>query len=81
MDLVHVVFAVDGTARKISACPPEMSAQDWFNILSRDTRERYEALSGGRGVFRLETGELASLQQKAEAAGSLPRTGREGSDG
>ncbi len=81
MDLVHVVFAVDGTVRKISACPPETSDQDWFNILSRDTRERYEALSGGRGVFRLETGELASLQQKAEAAGSLPRTGREGSDG
>ncbi len=81
MDLVHVVFAVDGTVRKISACPPETSDQNWFNILSRDTRERYEALSGGRGVFRLETGELASLQQKAEAAGSLPRTGREGSDG
>lgn len=81
MDLVHVVFANDGTVRKISECPPGLSLQSWFNFLSRDTRERYESLSGGRGVFRLGPGELLSLQQKAEDNGASAETGKETSDG
>lgn len=81
MDLVHVIFAIDGTVRKISACPPESDAQGWFNILSRETRNRYEALSGGRGVFRLDPGELSALQERAAAAGSASGTARDTTDG
>ncbi|AIA30829.1 hypothetical protein [Leptospirillum ferriphilum] len=80
MDLVHVVFASDGTVRKISACPSETDAQSWFNRLSRETRDRYESLSGGRGVFRLFPGELLSLQQKSGGVDS-PGTGKEASGG
>ena len=68
MEMIHVVFANDGSVRKISGCPEGLTPQGWFNFLSRNTRDRYESLSGGRGVFLLEPGEL--LRVSVAAAGS-----------
>jgi hypothetical protein len=68
MEMIHVVFANDGSVRKISGCPEGLTPQGWFNFLSRNTRDRYESLSGGRGVFRFEPEEL--LRVSGEAAGS-----------
>ena len=68
MDMIHVVFANNGSVTKISGCPEGMAPQAWFNYLSRNTCDRYEALSGGRGVFRFELGELS--RYSGEAAGS-----------
>jgi hypothetical protein len=60
--MIHVRFAVDGTVREISARPATLSAQDWFNRLSTEAANHYQALSGGRGLFRLSPAELQTLQ-------------------
>jgi len=66
MERVHVVFQNNGTVQKITHCPEGMGFQEWFNFLSRSTRDRYEPLSGGRGVFRFEPGEIEELVKKAK---------------
>lgn len=60
--MVHVRFSPDGTVREISQRPATLSAQDWFNRLSTEAASAYQALSGGRGLFRLAPAELQSLQ-------------------
>ena len=65
MEMIHVVFSNDGSVKKISGCPDGVGGQDWFNFLSRKTRDRYESLSGGRGVFRLEPGDVEYLAREA----------------
>ena len=68
MERVHVVFSNDGSVKKISGCPEGIGGQDWFNFLSRKTCDRYESLSGGRGVFRFEKEEIEALA--GEVAGN-----------
>jgi hypothetical protein len=60
--MIHVRFSPDGTVREISARPLTLSAQDWFNRLSTEAASAYQALSGGRGLFRLSSAQLKSLQ-------------------
>jgi hypothetical protein len=60
--MIHVRFSSDGTVREISARPATLSAQDWFNRLSTEAANAYQALSGGRGLFRLSSAQLQSLQ-------------------
>jgi hypothetical protein len=60
--MIHVRFSTDGTVREISARPPTLSAQDWFNRLSTEAAGAYRALSGGRGLFRLSPAQLQQLQ-------------------
>jgi hypothetical protein len=66
--IIHVRFAPDATVVEISERPPALSPQDWFNCLSDKAGNAYQALSGGRGVFRLTRGEVDAL--KAESAPS-----------
>lgn len=60
--MIHVRFSPDGTVREINARPLTLSAQDWFNRLSTEAASVYQALSGGRGLFRLSPIQLQSLQ-------------------
>jgi hypothetical protein len=60
--MIHVRFSPDGTVREISARPPSLSVQDWFNRLSVEAAPAYQALSGGRGLFRVSSVQLQSLQ-------------------
>jgi hypothetical protein len=60
--MIHVRFSPDGTVREIGARPATLSAQDWFNRLSNEAASAYQALSGGRGLFRLSAVQLQSLQ-------------------
>jgi len=60
--MIHVRFSPDGTVREISARPATLSAQDWFNRLSNEAASAYQALSGGRGLFRMSAVQLQSLQ-------------------
>ncbi len=60
--MIHVRFSPDGTVREISARPRTLSEQDWFNRLSTEAASAYQALSGGRGLFRLSSAQLQSLQ-------------------
>lgn len=66
--MIHVRFAPNGTVTQISECPGELSAQDWFNLLTRSTTNCYEALSGGRALFRLPRQQVEQLQSSAVAA-------------
>ena len=61
-------FSNDGCVKRISGCPEGIGGQDWFNFLSRKTCDRYESLSGGRGVFRFEKEEIETLA--GEVAGN-----------
>lgn len=51
--LIHVRFSPDGSVTEIGERPRDIGAQTWFNHLSRSAGNAYQALSGGRGVFRL----------------------------
>lgn len=51
--IVHVRFAPNGTVTEIGERPEGLEPQDWFNYLSDNAGTNYQALSGGRGVFRL----------------------------
>lgn len=64
--VIHVRFAPDGSVVEIGERPKSVTPQDWFNCLSDKKGLRYQALSGGRGVFRLTREEVDDL--KAESA-------------
>jgi hypothetical protein len=66
--IIHVRFAPNAAVVEISERPPALSPQDWFNFLSYQAPAAYQALSGGRGVFRLTRGEVDAL--KAESTPS-----------
>lgn len=65
MERVHVVFRNNGSVKGITHSPEGLNPQDWFNFLSRTTRDCYESLSGGRGVFRFESGVIEDLRKQA----------------
>lgn len=60
--MIHVRFAPNGTVTEISERPSALSAQDWFNHLSRTTVNAFQTLSGGRGVFRLPAEQLRAAK-------------------
>lgn len=66
--LIHVRFAPNADVVEISERPSALSPQAWFNRLSERAGLDYQALSGGRGVFRLTRERIDSL--KAEDAPS-----------
>lgn len=60
--LIHVRFSPDGSVTEIGARPQDIDAQTWFNHLSRTAGNAYQALSGGRGVFRLSPEALDQIK-------------------
>ncbi len=67
--LIHVSFNQDGTVALIGERPEGIKAQAWFKYLSQHTINRYQALAGGRGLFRLPRPEVDAL--KAACAAEL----------
>lgn len=65
--MVHVRFAPDGSVMEIGERPAALTAQQWFNELSQKAATRYQALSGGRGLFRLPRAEVDALKTTAAA--------------
>jgi hypothetical protein len=63
--LIHARFAPNGAVVEISERPPALSPQQWFNYLSDRAGNAYQALAGGRGVFRLTRAVVDAL--KAES--------------
>ncbi len=63
--IIHVRFAPDGSVTEIGERPPSLSAQKWFDNLTEKLGTEFEALSGGRGVFRLNSDELEALRAAA----------------
>jgi len=60
--IIHARFAPNGMVVEISERPAALSPQDWFNYLSDKAGTAYQALAGGRGVFRLTRGEVDRLK-------------------
>ncbi len=60
--MLHVRFAPDGGVVEISERPASNSAQAWFDWISLNVADAYQALSGGRGVFRIPRDKLEELR-------------------
>jgi hypothetical protein len=65
--VVHVRFNNDGTVMEIGECPEALTPKAWFKVLSQQTLNRYQAMAGGRGMFRLPRTEMESLKATAIA--------------
>ncbi len=63
--MVHVRFSPDGAVVEIGERPPSLTPQAWFNRLSEKAGPGFQALSGGRGVFRLPREEVDELKALA----------------
>jgi hypothetical protein len=68
--MLHVRFSPDGKVMEISERPVESSAQAWFDWISLHAFDVYQALSGGRGVFRIPRDKLDELRAGIAAANS-----------
>lgn len=67
--IIHARFAPDGTVVEIGERPTALTPQEWFNYLSEKIGgTTYQALSGGRGIFRLSREQVDGF--KAECAKS-----------
>lgn len=60
--MIHLRFNPDGTVCEIGERPANVLPQQWFKYLSQHTQNRYQALSGGRGLFRLPKPEVEALK-------------------
>lgn len=65
--MIHARFAPNGTVVEIGERPPALTPQDWFNFLSDNAGAKYQALAGGRGLFRLTRTEADALKASAVA--------------
>lgn len=66
--IIHARFSPDGTVVEISERPSALTPQDWFNFLSYNEGTVYQALSGGRGVFRISRPRVDELKTQALAS-------------
>ena len=60
--MIHLRFNPDGTVSEIGERPADVRPHEWFKYLSRHTQNRYQALSGGRGLFRLPRPQVEELK-------------------
>jgi hypothetical protein len=60
--LIHVRFAPNGTVVEISERPAPVSPQEWFDWLANNVPLVYQALAGGRGIFRIGREKLEELR-------------------
>ncbi|WP_424361964.1 hypothetical protein [Methylocystis parvus] len=60
--LIHVRFNNDGSVLEIQERPTSLTPQQWFTKLSDKAGNAFQALTGGRGVFRITPDEIASLK-------------------
>jgi hypothetical protein len=62
--LIHVRFGNDGGVVEIGERPAPFTAQEWFDWLSNGViTDQYQALSGGRGIFRIARDKVEELRK------------------
>jgi hypothetical protein len=65
--VIHVRFFPDGTVAEIGERPSGVQPHDWYKYLCNNTQNTYQALSGGRGLFRLSRTEVDALKAACAA--------------
>ncbi len=60
--MIHVRFAPNGAVTEISERPECSTPQDWFDHLTRTAGTSFQALSGGRGIFRIPDADLEATK-------------------
>jgi hypothetical protein len=68
--VIHVRFNPNGTVAEIGQKPSGATEQQWFNFLSQNTLNCYQAFAGGRGIFRLPKAQVESMKLSCVAEGS-----------
>lgn len=63
--IIHARFAANGSIAEISERPQGLNPQEWFDFLSYRSASTYQALAGGRGVFRLTRAEVEAFKVEA----------------
>lgn len=63
--LIHVRFNNDGSVLEIAERPAGLTPQQWFTKLTEKAGNAFQALTGGRGVFRVTPDEIASYKASA----------------
>jgi hypothetical protein len=63
--VIHVRFAPDGSVTEIGERPASLTAQQWFDRLSNKYAMDFQALSGGRGVYRVDAEKVEALKAAA----------------
>jgi hypothetical protein len=51
--LIHVRYLSSGAVMTIDRCPPQLTAQEWRDLLLKDAPGHYRTFAGARGFFRL----------------------------
>lgn len=70
--MIHVRFSPDGSVTEISERPGWASPQNWFDALTDKAGTAYQALSGGRGVFRVGREALDNWKASKAPNGVMP---------
>lgn len=60
--LIHVRFNNDGSVLEIQGRPTSLTPDQWFAKLSAVAGNAFQALTGGRGVFRVAPAEIEALK-------------------
>ncbi len=60
--LIHVRFNNDGSVLEIQERPTSLTPEQWFKKLSDKAGNAFQALTGGRGVFRIAPTEVEALK-------------------
>lgn len=66
--IIHARYSPDGTVLEVGERPNDVPPQQWFNLLCEKAADSYQALAGGRVVFRLTLDQLADIKAAAGAA-------------
>jgi hypothetical protein len=64
--IIHVRFHPNGRVNTVNHRPDQVSPQDWFDLLCRAAPSSYQALAGGRGVFRIQSDVFDGVWQANE---------------
>ncbi|QSR89469.1 hypothetical protein [Methylacidiphilum caldifontis] len=67
--ILHVRFGPDGQVMEIAERPQHMTPQQWFSFLWGKAGDKFQALSGGRGIFRLPVEFLEELKKETLSHG------------
>jgi hypothetical protein len=63
--IIHVRFAPDGSVSEIGERPASLSPRQWFDRLCDKYPRGFQALAGGRGVYRVAPAEVEALKAAA----------------